>query len=162
MATKRRRGDRWEYTIRRRGVLPKPLYLRFDTEEEGDRYCARMEALLDRGIVPEEIREPVVVRTLGQAIAQYIEKVSIPSSDLQLLDVLSKADRIGATRLTDITYRWAERWVEDMKRVAHHSPSTIRHYVGALARCLDWMARRETPELASGNPLRLLPKRYAM
>jgi integrase len=32
--------------------LPKPLYLTFTSEEEGDRYAAKLEALLDRGVVP--------------------------------------------------------------------------------------------------------------
>jgi integrase len=45
-----------------------------------------------------------------------------------------------------------------MKRGRNLSPGTIRHYVGALARCLDWGARKEH---IVANPLRLLPKRYA-
>ncbi|UXZ83494.1 site-specific integrase [Burkholderia multivorans] len=47
-----------------------------------------------------------------------------------------------------------------MKRKRHLSPSTIRHNVGALARCFDWVVKSGTPMLAV-NPLRLLPKRYA-
>jgi len=45
-----------------------------------------------------------------------------------------------------------------MKRVRNLSPSTIRHYVGALARCMDWGIRKG---YLTTNPLRLLPKRYA-
>jgi len=37
--------------------LPRPLYLSFESETEGDEYVARLEALLDRGIVPEEFKE---------------------------------------------------------------------------------------------------------
>ncbi|MCA8316362.1 hypothetical protein LGN43_18935 [Burkholderia multivorans] len=47
-----------------------------------------------------------------------------------------------------------------MKRKRHLSPSTIRHNVGALARCFDWVVKSGTPMLAV-NPLRLLSKRYA-
>jgi hypothetical protein len=55
MATKRRRGDSWQYTIKRAGLLPQPVYLSFTSEGEGDEYVRRLEAILDRGIVPEEL-----------------------------------------------------------------------------------------------------------
>ena len=56
MATKRRRSNgSWEFRIREAGVLPKPLYVTFDSEAEGDAYVRRVEQLLDRGIVPEEL-----------------------------------------------------------------------------------------------------------
>lgn len=35
MATKRRRGDSWQYTIKRAGLLPQPVYLSFTSEAEG-------------------------------------------------------------------------------------------------------------------------------
>jgi integrase len=47
-----------------------------------------------------------------------------------------------------------------MKRVQGLAPSTIRHHVGALARCLDWLGRRHA-DTFPGNPIRLLPKGYA-
>ena len=45
MATKRLRpnGAR-QYIIKRKGLLPKPLYLTFDDEAQGDRYVAALEA----------------------------------------------------------------------------------------------------------------------
>jgi hypothetical protein len=36
MATKRKRASSWEFVVRRKGLLPKPLYLTFATEAEGD------------------------------------------------------------------------------------------------------------------------------
>ena len=39
MPTKRRRKDNWEFVVRRKHLLPRPLYFSFDTEEEGDKYC---------------------------------------------------------------------------------------------------------------------------
>ncbi|WP_174417683.1 hypothetical protein [Burkholderia diffusa] len=58
MANKRQRpSGTWEYTIKRAKLLPKPLSLTFDTEEEGDAYVARLEQLLDAGIVPDEVVE---------------------------------------------------------------------------------------------------------
>lgn len=55
MATKRRRGESWQYTIKRAGLLPQPVCLSFGSEAEGDEYVRRLEALLDRGVVPEEL-----------------------------------------------------------------------------------------------------------
>lgn len=52
MPTKRRRC--------RAGLLDRPIYLTFADEVEGDEYCRRVEALLDRGIVPPEFLEQKV------------------------------------------------------------------------------------------------------
>ncbi len=41
------------------------------------------------------------------------------------------------------------------------APSTIRHPVGALARCFDWVLKMH-PQALQGHPLRTLPKRYAV
>ncbi|MDR5671424.1 site-specific integrase, partial [Burkholderia cenocepacia] len=58
MATKRLRpSGTWEYIIRRSKLLPKPLSLTFQSEEEGDAYAARLEQLLDAGIVPADVVE---------------------------------------------------------------------------------------------------------
>lgn len=159
MATKRRRGASWEYTVRRKGLLPKPLYLTFADEAEGDRYCVQLEALLDRGIVPPEVLDATdTLATLADAIRAYRDAVALKGSETALLAVL--AGRIGATRLDAVDYPWAERWVERMKRVQGLSPSTIRHQVGALARLFDWLVRRHACKLPV-NPLRLLPRGYS-
>ncbi|TKC83860.1 site-specific integrase [Trinickia terrae] len=160
MANKRLRpSGTWEYTIKRAKLLPKPLSLTFQTEEEGDAYVARLEQLLDAGIVPQDVVEQRDgIATTSDAIRAYLRRVSVPDSDVQVLNAL--LGRLKEKALTAIDYAWAERWVAGMKRQDHLSPSTIRHYVGALARCFDWVVRSGTPMLAV-NPLRLLPKRYA-
>ena len=56
MSTKRMRpSGTWGDIIRRTGILPKPLSLTFDTEEEGDTYVKRLEQMLDAGILPEDL-----------------------------------------------------------------------------------------------------------
>lgn len=162
MATKRKRSSgSIEYVVRRRGLLPKPIYLTFDSEEEGDQYVARLESLLDQGIVPEafaEHQQHALLGTIGDAIAQYQKANHIPESDQRLLDLLY--ERLHAHPLRAVNYEWTENWVADMKRVRKLAPSTIRHNVGALARCLDWVLRKH-PDALAQNPLRLLPRRYA-
>ena len=129
MATKRKRRSSWEFVVRRKGLLPKPLYLTFTSEQEGDRYVAKLEALLDRGVVPDEFRrQSGDLVTIEDAVREYLE--------------------------------WVEVWVTGLKRERNLSPTTIRHHVGALARCFDWGTRRGVAALAV-NPLRQLPKRYA-
>lgn len=157
MATKVRRGNSWAYTIKRKSLLPKPIYLTFDDEQEGDAYVLHLEKLLDAGIVPEEFKQDKRPKaTLNHVIDAYLEKVHVPDSDQRILLVVGK--RVGSMRLDDVNYAWCEKWVDGMKQGM--APSTIRHHVGALARCLDWLIRRGETVLVA-NPLRMLPKRYA-
>ncbi|WP_230952404.1 hypothetical protein [Burkholderia cepacia] len=137
----------------------KATSLTFQSEEEGDAYVARLEQLLDAGIVPADVVEQrEMISTTLDAIREYLRRVSVPDSDNQVLNTL--LGRLPSNALTTVDYEWAERWVTGMKREQHLSPSTIRHNVGALARCFDWVVKSGTPMLAV-NPLRLLPKRYA-
>lgn len=158
MAYKRSRGSAWEYTVQRKDLLPKPITLTFDTEADGDAYCAHLEKLLDAGIVPEEFKvRTKAITTLSMAIEQYIEATHITDDDIGWLRAMSPV--VGARSLDRVNYIWAEQWVKELQ-LAGGAPSTIRKKVGALARCLDWVARRSDTLLAV-NPLRMLPKRYA-
>lgn len=158
MASKRKRGEAWEYFVKKKGVLPKTLTLTFGSEAEGDEYVAQLEKLLAAGIVPAEFQaKATAILTVGRAIEQYCRAVHITDDDVGILGAL--AHSVGAVRICEVNYAWAERWVASLRN-AGSSPSTIRHKVGALARCLDWLVRRADTML-SANPLRILPKRYA-
>lgn len=159
MATKRQRGKgSWEFVVRRKGLLPKPISLTFYSEAEGDTYIAHLEKLLDKGIVPDEFKKKSnPITTLGMAIFAYIDEVHITDDDIVILNSIHRS--IKDRDLSNVKYAWAEAWVKEL-RSDNLSPSTIRKKVGALARCLDWVLRRENTMLAS-NPLRVLPKRYA-
>jgi len=159
VATKRKRKASWEYVVRRKDVLQRPLYLTFSTEAEGDQYVKRLEALLDAGIVPEEFRRRQgELTTIEDAARAYLAVQHVPVSDTRCLAIV--VERVRGTRLSAINYEWVESWVVAMKRERNLSPSTIRHHVGALARCIDWCVRRGDVGVVI-NPLRLLPKRYA-
>ncbi len=157
MATVRKRGSSFEFVVKRRGLLPKPVYLSFGSKEEGDAYCAHLEALLDQGIVPEEFTKPGArLRAVGELMDEYLTRVSVKEDDKKLLKI--SQPRIGGLRLSAVNYDWAEQWVTDMKRVRNLAPGTIRHHVGAAARCFDWGVRRS---YLGNNPLRMLPRGYA-
>ena len=96
-------------------------------------------------------------QNLESVIRKYLLTVAVPDSDQKLLNHL--IDKIGSTLVSRVDYTWAENWVNVFKQ-NKKSPSTIRHNVGALARCLDWYLSRDTSVMTS-NPLRKLPKRYA-
>ena len=157
MSTKRRRASSWEYVVKRKGLLSRPISLTFTDEKEGDSYVARLECLLDAGVVPAEFQENAdKPATVGDGIHLYIQRVSISESDKLVLDVIY--ERIGKVLLSQVDYPWAEKYVRESKQIRNLSPSTIRHHVGALARMLDWLCRRGD---LIANPLRLLPKGYA-
>lgn len=157
MATKRKRGSTWEYIVKRKALLPKPLSLTFDSEEEGDRYVARLEQLLDAGIIPPEfLPDKDTPRTISQLVERYLDAQHLAKDDYGVLKVV--CDRIGGTLLTGFDYSAVESWITEMKRVHRLAPGTIRKHVGALARAIDWSVRKE---LLASNPLRVLPKGYS-
>lgn len=159
MATKRKRGNSWNYTIRRAGLLPKPIYLSFDDEAEGDEYVRRVEALLDRGVVPDDFSEKKEVqRSLRENISRYLGVQHVAKEDGNLLSIV--AQRLPRDlQLSSLSFTWATSWVSTLKREQNLAPSTIRKHVGALARCLDWLAGHGDIPF---NPLRSLPKGYAV
>jgi integrase len=124
------------------------------------RVCKKLEALLDRGIVPDDFRaRQGEIITIEDASREYVAAHHISDSEKRCLAVV--VSRVGATRVRSIDYQWGENWVTAMKIDQNLSPVTIRHHVGTLARCFDWGARHGIAALAV-NPLRLLPKRYAV
>ncbi|MCY0388536.1 site-specific integrase [Robbsia sp. Bb-Pol-6] len=115
--------------------------------------------MLDAGIVPDElIAQRDAFISIDEAIRAYLTSHSLVTSEIALLGRLM--DRWKKEPLTLVNYQWAESWIRSMKRVDNMAPSTIRHYVGALARCFDWVVTSGST-LLPVNPLRLLPKRYA-
>lgn len=166
MATKReRKNGTWEFSFQNKQLLPKRVYLTFDSEKEGDDYAMNLEALLREGKVPPDIKALAVdsndinrIKTLEELIKEYEAITDVPDSDAKILNVIK--ERHGQVKLTLITLQWCEVWIADMKHRLNLAPSTIKHHVGALARCFDWGENRDITELAR-NPLRRLARGYA-
>ena len=159
MASKGRlKAGRWEFVVKRAGVLEKPLYLYFATQEEGIEYCRNLEALLARGIVPGHHEPPKVVMRLADLFAHYTRDAHPSQKDREVLAKV-EADK-GKTPIAALTIAWADAWVTQMKREERSAPSTIRAKVGATARAIDWARRKQLVELPE-NPLRGLPDGYA-
>lgn len=163
MAVVRRRGSRFELRVKHR-LLPRVFTATFDDEDGARAYGLQLEALLARGVVPQELLAPrssVGVPTLGALIRNYLNTQPASALDVDVLELLF--DQVGAVRVTDVTYRWCEEWLHQLKVQHNLAPGTIRKRVGALARMLDWHFRRtaEAGGTALANPLRLLPRGYA-
>lgn len=111
---------------------------------------ARLEALLDRGVLPEGFfqSESAALTTIGDAIAAYRRANAI--KDFGVLRVIDA--RCGPIRLADLTYSWAEQWIAGLKRVHRLKPSTIRKHKGSLQRALNWVVARH-PDCLPLNPL---------
>lgn len=124
-------------------------------QKDLDSIVARLEAML--GSKPA--LAPVSPhKTVSKLIRAYLKTVAVSKSDKLLLNTL--LDRIGEVETAALNYEWTERWIENMKVVENLNPSTIRHYVGALGRCVDWALRKGVLTTLQ-NPIRQLPKSYA-
>lgn len=162
MATVRPRGTKWETIFKNKKLLgEKAIYFSHETEEDARRYVEQAEALLKQGIIPTGWFEAVKkkrIQTIGDVIRDYIVENSVKLSDASLLNVIYS--RIGNVSLDVIDYEWISKWIAQMKAELNLAPGTIRHYVGALARCFDWGRNMGIPSLLT-NPIRTLPKNYA-
>ena len=148
----------WEFIIKRKNLLPRPISLRFSTKEEGERYCAQAEALFDRGIIPPGFLERVKrADTLQTAISDYLVAVSVKKEDVELLGLWAKEcpPNLG---LFSIDFRWCQDQLIRLKQQRNLAPGTIRKRVGALSRCLSWHVALGH---MNANPLSSLPKGYA-
>ncbi|MCZ8318388.1 MAG: hypothetical protein ACK5S2_10010 [Lysobacteraceae bacterium] len=164
MAAKRIRNGVYEYVFRHRLLGDQPVVRRFHRAEDGDRFASEMERALKRGFVPAallEDQEPLrsrrlPVETLRALMISYRYNCSIKPEDHYLLTLLE--ERLPKDLGIDqIDYDWAESFVRSLKLDYNLAPGTIRKYVGALARCLDWgMNKKRVLE----NPLRRLPRGY--
>lgn len=147
-----------QYVFKRSGVLDKPFYVTFSNEAEGDAYAKRLEALLDRGIVPTEF-EPKTRVLLVQDLVREYERDAHPSTkDRSALTTVLATH--GDFPLDGITAKWVDAWILSMKREDRLAPATIRAKVGALARCTDWGMRRGFLTMPD-HALRSLPDGYA-
>jgi integrase len=157
-ATVRQRGSKFELRVRHRN-LPKPYYFTFDVEDEARSYGDRLQSLLDQGFVPPELLAPSKGDDnplAGDIICAYLEAApGLTDSDRALLTTMMPQVIV---RLSALNYQWAEHWVATLK-ARQLAPGTIRKYVGALARVMDWHFR--TIQSDRQNPLRMLPRGYS-
>jgi len=148
----------WQYVVKRAGLLEKPLYLTFPTEVEGDAYIARLEALLDKGIIPGEHQPRSRIMRIQELLREYTRDAHPSKKDLSTFNKLIKGH--GQMPLNLINAAWVDNWITGMKRIEKLAPATIRARVGALARATDWGMRKGFLTVPD-HALRTLPDGYA-
>jgi integrase len=159
MIRSRNGGRTFELRITHR-ALPKPVYRTFNSEAEARRAGQGALAALSRGEVPEWLQQADKnpIPTVAAAIRAYLAARSVPASTQAVLDTV--VNQIGKVRIEDVTYRWAENWIETIKLESRVSPGTIRKKVGALRRAFAWLIKSHPQSLAS-NPLDDLDHGYS-
>ncbi len=160
MASVRRTpAGRFELCVRNKLLPNRRIYFTFDDEAEAEAYGQQLERLLAAGVVPADLaaapKPPSPKERLSWVLRAWINSGQPARTDLPVLELL--ALEVGAVRIDQLTYQWAEGWVRDLKLQANLAPGTIRKRVGALSRALDWWLRSH-PALLVGNPLRMLPR----
>ncbi len=170
MATFRTRASGTVEACIRRKQLPGPVYLTFKNMEEAQPYCREAEAMIDAGHIPPGLLDRATPRDarrdkpapmtkrIRDAIDAYLSGYAVAESDKPWLAVLR--EEVGEVELGEVTVQWGLALVKSYKlsRKRPLAPTTIRHRVGALRRCLDWHVIAGDLPL---NPLILLPKRFA-
>ncbi len=154
----RKRGDSFEITVKKAGVLDKPITATFQDETVGREWARNLEKLLARGIVPTDYQAPATIVTIKDLVVAYEKAVSVSSKDRGCLNTIIGPK--GATPLTAINAKWVDGWIQEMKWIFKLAPATIRAKVGALARCTDWGVRQGHLTLPD-YPFRSLPDGYA-
>lgn len=159
MATIReRKNGSWECVVRR-SCLPRPHYATFDSEAAARDYAAKLERLLDQGIIPPGLLptggDEEKPRLVADAVAEYLKRAHVSALDAEVSGYVLAG--LAGARMDRLTHAWADGWLSAMKGQGL-APGTIRKRVGMLARCLDWWVRKG--DLAV-NPLRQLPRGYA-
>lgn len=152
-------SGKFELQIKHR-LLPKRIYLTFDTAQAAEAYGDQAKALLDSGIVPVGLlaegdgrsRERVL---LANVLREWMNTGQPAATDMAVLALL--VGDVGSVPIDGFTYGWCEQWVQDMKLKANYAPGTIRKRVASLARAVDWFMKRH-PDVPLQNPLRMLPR----
>ena len=155
------RGEKLQLRVKH-SLLPKAFFFSFASRDEAQAYGTQLEALLARGVVPQEMLAPAprgddpvlidVLREYGKSCP------SISDTDRELADLLYPD--VAGSRLSAVTYLWATQFVDRLKIDRNLAPGTIRARVGCLARAIDHYSGLK--KLVLANPLRLLPRGYAI
>ena len=148
---------RFELCVRNK-LLPKPFYRTFDDETEAIAFGQQLDLLLAAGVVPADLLAPQATtpqEKLRFVLTAWINSGHPASTDVPVLELL--IGEVGDVKINQVTYQWAESWVQSLKLERNFAPGTIRKRIGSLSRALDWWLRKH-PDAMVGNPLKLLPR----
>jgi integrase len=158
------RGNKYQLRVSHK-LLPKPFFNTFEEESAAYTYGHQLEALLDKGIIPQELlaqsrapASPLLIETIRNYARD--PNIRVAPSDEPILDLLVK--ETPGLRMAGITFQWANELINGYK-ARKLAPGTIRKRIGALSKVVAWYHRAnakegQQPQL---NVLSLLPKGYS-
>ena len=97
-------------------ALPRNFYRTFDTEEEAKTFGEQLEAMLERGVVPQSLldsmqdkKELSISPMLTTVILDYQNNAPCSTSESEQLTVMM--DELVGYRIIDVTFDWAEQYI---------------------------------------------------
>ncbi|WP_225784549.1 site-specific integrase [Xenophilus sp. Marseille-Q4582] len=165
MASIQPRGSKFQLRIKHK-LLPKPFFFTFNTEAEAVAYGNQLEALLDKGLIPQELLTPKkgdAVQPLLLDVVNGFTKdphVLIAQTELPTLELLVK--ECAGLRMSDLTFDYVNKLIAKYKE-RKLAPGTIRKRIGALSKVVDWYCRtyQEDGKVVHTNVLKMLPRGYS-
>jgi len=146
-------------------LLPKPFFHTFEEEAAAHTYGQQLEALLARGIVPQELLSPdrAVTSPLFKDMIESYQKdpdIRLAATDIPVFSLLTK--EVETVRMTGVTFIWASELLKKYK-AKKLAPGTIRKRIGALSRVLSWYHRTtaKNGQEPQANVLKMLPRGYS-
>jgi integrase len=168
MAFVKQRGKVFQLRVTHK-LLPKPYYDTFDDEVSARNYGEQLEAILARGVVPQDLigasKKTDADLLLTQILGRYTQEATgVSDADHDLLKFVMFDKPLIGLRLSAMTYRWVESYIAWLKSPEKHLvPSSITKRIGVLSRAVGWYINYVTPDGAvpTVNPFKLLPRGYS-
>lgn len=158
------RGSKFQLRVTHK-LLPKPFFHTFEDEAAAYTYGHQLEAVLAKGIVPQELlaqsrapASPLLIEMIRAYEADPNTRVAV--SDGPLLKLLIR--ETPGLRMAGITFQWANDLVNRYK-AKKMKPGTIRKRVSALSKVVAWYHRTTAKEgqQPQANVLTMLPQGYS-
>lgn len=163
MATPRQKSTgKWELALSHKSFPKGRKHFYFDSEEQAKAYHEQWRAMVMAGIEPpkELIKHGSRRDTiLAHLIRAWMNSgLAAPTQQSALGSILQE---VGSVKIKDADYAWLSGYIQSLKAGEKNlAPSSIRHRVQAIGRCIDEWCRNH-PEDSIPNPVKQLPKGYS-
>ena len=156
-------SGKWEIGLRHPSLPGGRKYFTFDTEQEATAYAQQWKLMkLAELAPPSELVQPAnPVRDvrMSRVLGEWSDSGFAAPSQILTLSTVNR--EIGATRLSEVNYKWLAGYLRMLKVDKNLSPCSIKHRIQAMGRAIDEYLRHH-PALEMGNPVKLLPKGYSV
>lgn len=156
-------SGKWEIGLRHPSLPGGRKYFTFDSEQEALTYAQQWTMMKQAELPPPaELTQPTSpVRDvrLSRVLGEWSDSGFAAPTQILTLSTVNR--EIGATRLTEVNYKWLMGYLRMLKVEKNLSPCSIKHRIQALSRAIDEYLRHH-PSVEMGNPIKLLPKGYSV